>query len=388
MTKGLRRRLLVGVTCFALFSVICAVGFAGLLGHPVQIVVALVVNRMVDAYFWALERKNHFGLFATTLTIIGGSYGLYNILTRWNTTRRLLFRSYLEAEKKNIDNRKAKVSTHLQVANKRVTRFEASDVNSWIEEAIKEFDSGKLNEAKSTLKRLNEKLEERIEFAAQQERVAKKQQAAIHLFLGSIEAAQFKSDAALAEFQEVRNLTNDEDTDALKYIAQQKIARSEREPENGVGGVLAQDALAAAIRMREVGGKLNDRRIQAEALLLQARANLRLKNGRQAARDRANEGIAEMERVAREAATTSEENRSRDDSLNGQLQELLGDAQVLLNAWLLADSAYSAAIARFTTDAERSEILARKKNAAALRRSDEALRPWPHPNESKLERSH
>ncbi len=389
VTKGLRRRVLVGVAVFALFAIICAVAFAGLLGQPAQIAVAFIVDRMFDVYFWVLERQNHFALLATALAIIGGSWGLYNILTAWNTTRRRIFKSYLEAEEQNIRTRKTLVSRHLQLATKRGSKFEASNVNSWIDTAISEFDRGKLADAKSTLNRLKEKLGERIEFAAAQELIARKQQAAIHLFLGSIEAAQFNSDAAVAEFQKARNLSNDEDTDALKYIAEQKIAKSEREPENGVGGIAAQEALLAANMMREVGRRANDGRIQAEALLLQGRANLRLKNGRTAARDRANEGIAEMERVVRGTVGNSEENLQRDDGLNGQLRELLGDAQFLLNAWHQADAAYSGAISFFQNfDAKRTEIVTRKKNAVPQRRNDEALRPWPHPNGELKRTSH
>src|SRR5262249_5554330 len=154
-------------------------------------------------------------------------------------------------------------------------RYEAFDVHAWINDAIGEFDRGNLDEARSRLDTLNSKLDDRIEFASEQQRVAKIQQASIHLFLGSIKAAEFKPDDAVKEFAKALMLTNDEDADAFKYIAEQKIAMSEREPENGVGSVHAEEGLDAAVGMMKVGGKLGDKRIEAEALLLQGRANLR-----------------------------------------------------------------------------------------------------------------
>jgi hypothetical protein len=58
------------------------------------------------------------------------------------------------------------------------------------------------------------------------------------------------------EFRKTLKLSNDEDADAFKYIAEQKIALSEREPENGIGSVHAKEGLNAALGMVKVGEKL------------------------------------------------------------------------------------------------------------------------------------
>jgi len=387
MTKSVRRRLAIGICVFATFIALGIASHFGAFGPAVEQVVANVVDAFAVGYFWLLERQNHFALLGTVFAIIVGSYGTYRILINWNAVRRVLFRRYLEDEEKGISSRKIGVSRHFQVAKKQTAKFNTTDVHSWIDDAIRDFDDGKLGDAKVTLAELNGKLQERIDFAASQERIAKRQQAAVHLFLGSIDAAQFKPDNAVAEFRKALTLTRDQDADALKYIAEQRLAVAEREQQNGVASVHAQEALTAALQMKAVGDSLQDKRIQAEALLLQGRASLR-KNSRQAGRDSATDGIRAMDDVARNATPNNDGTIHRDDSLNGQLNELLGDAQVLLGAKLLGDAAYAKAIACFQKfDGERKAIVEKKRARAALNETEEALRPWPHPNGERLEKT-
>jgi hypothetical protein len=72
-----------------------------------------------------------------------------------------------------------------------------------------------------------------------------------------------------------------------------------------------------------------------------------------AGKDRANDGIKKMADVARDAVPNDDGNPHRDDGLNGQLQELLGDAQVLLGGWNIAVDAYVDA-KRFSRNLMRS----------------------------------
>jgi hypothetical protein len=388
MTKRVRRRLAVPITVVVLVTAIGIAAGVGLFGQLVQDALRAVLDWSGGIYFWVLERQNHLALLVTVLGLFGGSYTAYKILINWNTVRRALFNKYLEDEEKGINKRKTPVSRHLQVANKQTTRFEAFDVNRWINDAISEFDLGNVDQARQTLERLNVKLKDRAEFAADQERIAKKQQASVHLFLGSIKAAQFKADEAITEFQNTLQLMGNEDADAFKYIAVQKIAMSEREPENGIAGVHAQEGLDAALSLKVVGKKLQDKRIEAEALLLEGRANLR-RNGKVAGKERADEGIAKMDEVARSAIPNKDGDVHRDDRLRGQLHELLGDAQTLLLAWNKADTAYTAAKACFTRfDQVRFDMVERKRLAAVRHQTEEALKPWPHPNGELRETVH
>lgn len=384
MTKSVRRQILLAVILVAFLVIGVVAAYLGVLGPTLENAASHIVRRSAEVYLWALERQNHFALLATVLAIIVGSYGTYKILINWNAVRRQLFKSYLEDEEQGIHKRKTGVSKHFQVAKKQRSRFNTSDINRWINDAITEFDEGKLDDARSTLNQLNGKLQDRIDFAAGQVRIAKKQQAAIHLFLGSIEAARFKSDRAVAEFQKTLALTEDQDADAWKYIAEQKLASSELESRDGVGNVHAQQALDAAQRMKTIGDVLQDKRIQSEAFLLQGRANLR-DNSRTAGKDRANDGIREMEEVARRAIPNDDGNPHRDDSLNGQLRELLGDAHVLLENWTQADLAYAGSISFFQKyDSERAGLVKIKRARASQHEKDEASRPWPHPNGKEL----
>jgi len=380
MTKRVRRRMVVAITVVVLVAAIGIAAGMGLFGQLAQDTVMVMLDWGERAYFWVLARQNHLALLVTVLGLFGGSYTAYKILINWNTVRRKLFQKYLEDEETGISKRKTPVSRHLQVANRRTSRFEAFDVNRWINDAISEFNRGNLDEARQMLERLNVKLEDRAQFAADQERIAKKQQASIHLFLGSIKAAQFKADDAIQEFQKTLKLMSNEDADAFKYMAEQKIAMSEREPENGIGGVHAQEGLDAAAGMKAIAQKSKDKRIEAEALLLEGRASLR-RNGKVASKDRAEEGIARMEEVARSATKNDDGDAHRDDRLRGQLHELLGDAQTLLQAWNKADSAYTEAKVYFKKfNQVRFDIVERKRLAAVKHLTEEALKPWPHPN--------
>ena len=88
-----------------------------------------------------------------------------------------------------------------------------------------------------------------------------------------------------------------------------------------------------------------------------------------------------MEEVARSATKNDDGDAHRDDRLRGQLHELLGDAQTLLQAWNKADSAYTEAKVYFKKfNQVRFDIVERKRLAAVKHLTEEALKPWPHPN--------
>jgi hypothetical protein len=178
MAKSVRRRILLGVLSLVLLTVLSIAAVTGVLGPPAQSGAKHLTAWASEIYFWVLDRQSHFALLGTVLAIIVGSYGTYKILINWNAVRRQLFKSYLEDEEKGIASRKTAVSQHLQTAIRQSQRFNTIDVNHWINEAVTEFDGGKLDNAKATLKQLNNKLQERIDFAANQARIAQKQQAA------------------------------------------------------------------------------------------------------------------------------------------------------------------------------------------------------------------
>ena len=138
--------------------------------------------------------------------------------------------------------------------------------------------------------------------------------------------------------------------------------------------VPAQVAYAEAAKLEAIGA-LKNAQVEALALLLKGRAGVKLPNGRMAAKENARFGISKLGSI-------------RDDSLNGQLGELLGDVCVLLGHWQEAPDAYREAIPFFRKcDAERKVIVEKKVAKAIARQADAASWPWPHPNGRTLEKT-
>jgi hypothetical protein len=323
------------------------------------------IAKVVAAYFWVLGQYPHFALLATLLTIVGGIYTVYRIRLGWDSTRRQLFTDYFRKEETKIHQRKGPVSRRLQDAGRIESDFENLDVHAVIDKAIGKFDKGKLDDAENLLRDLNSRLSQRITFADRQKRLAEQQTAAIHLFLGSIAASRTNANAAIDEFQKTLDFDG-MDTDALKYVAEQKLVLGDKEKRPDLIAIHAEAALEAATRLLEAAG--GDRTLQAEAILLQGRANSKIPNSKTDAKGLAQDGV--------DITLTL-----RDPHLNAQMHELLGDVRLSLGHWLEAESAYKKSYEDFRNakDEDRAAIVDRKLAKARAKEKDAAHWPWPFP---------
>mgnify|MGYP001166116949 CR=1 FL=1 len=307
-----------------------------------------VVEHGQALYDSALASQNHLALLATVLSILGGVYTLYKVMTGWDAIRRRMFTAYLNSEEKRIIESKGALSLRLQRnpgAEDHITSF---DVNKHLMQAIRAYDKGSVPKAEAQLKALQSRIEHRQSFSRRQAEVAKTQISAIHLFLGSIEAAKGKHREAIAEFKEAIRL-NDEDADAIMYVCEQHLRLALTEPitrkqhlDDAISAASQLSALAAKKQSDE--GKL----LTASAARLSARAQL----GHGAtgkAGELADEGL--------KAADWPD----RHHRLVADLHDLQARAALLRGNWHVAATSFGNAIARYEKAGERAKAESSKK---------------------------
>ena len=203
-------------------------------------------------------------LVAALLAMLVSLWGLYNFWNHFDFRRRKLLANFLADEEKKILEAKKGLAKRFSQRVKRGDVSEPLDLHSALEDAVELFDSGKVAKAERELKRLQDLLSERQSIAETQSVVAKKQSAAIHLFLGSIAASQGATTDAKTQFQLALE-KNADDLDAYKYLIEQHLILSEKDP-------MSKDAhlSRAEIQVQEfLARAAKDDEYKAEALRLQ-----------------------------------------------------------------------------------------------------------------------
>lgn len=291
-------------------------------------------------------------LLATICALVTAAWGAYRAWMNWGRTIRRLFTKFLQSEEKYVAEQKTTVSLELQQRPDSQGIVEAIDFHKEIKRALSLSKNGKLAKAEGVLGSLRTKLIEREELAQRQVDVARRQISAVHLFLGSTAAARQKPRDAIAEFRKVLDpKMSPRDTDALKYVSEQYLALCVVEPNSR--DTHAQDALDAAKQMHEFASdeKNPEKRdyIEAEALLLQGRAQLNL----------GKKGLA-RERLAAGIDKANWENKHH--VLVAQLQEFHGDA-CDSSARKIADTSYRISSERYSkaNDQERARAVEEKR---------------------------
>jgi tetratricopeptide (TPR) repeat protein len=206
------------------------------------------LEQISDYYYWAVQHENHFAFFAAVFGIIGGATALYRLWVGWERTRRKLFTSYLNAQENRILECKKQVADKLSAARVGVDVTSDIDVHSDIDAALRLAERGKHTEAELRLRTLQSKVDQRLEFAEKQAKIARLQIAAIHLFLGSLRAASKEPEAAIEEFKKVLN-KSPQDTDAFQYLGEQHLILAESGNDNKTGH--ADEALSAGEKLEQ-----------------------------------------------------------------------------------------------------------------------------------------
>ena len=292
------------------------------------------LDRINEFYFWAVDHQNHFAFFAAVFGIVGGAVAVYRIWLHWDRTRRKLFTAYLNEQENKILERKGSIASRLQSPSRSVTGIADLNVHADIDRALKLFDKGKLPEAELMLRNLHSKVDQRHDFAKRQAQVARTQISAVHLFLGSIMAAQHQPGDAI---EELKKCLEDapHDADALKYLGEQYLVLAGDEPENAEGH--GENALQTGERLERVAERHSSdekKLIQAEGLRLQGRAYAALGNG-----GNANEALQTAAEIADWA--------NNHEVPVAEINDLLGDVALSLENWIIAEDAFGVSTTRF-----------------------------------------
>ena len=325
-----------------------------------------IIESIDQFYFWAVDHQNHFAFFAAVFGIIGGAAAVYRIWMHWDRTRRRLFTAYLNEQENRILECKGSVASRLQSPSRSVNKVGDLNVHADIDRALKLFDKGKLPEAELVLRGLHSKVDQRHDFAKRQAQVARMQISAVHLFLGSIKAAQHKPGGAIEELKKCLEGAP-HDSDALKYLGEQYLVLAADEPENADGH--ADDALQAGQRLERVADRHSGdekKEVHVEGLRLQARAYVALGRGGNAHKA--------LQTAAEIADWTNDH-----DVLIAEINDLLGDVALSLRNWNIAEDAFGVSATRFQAagDVERATLAKRKRQRAMLRGAPD---PTPLPN--------
>ena len=299
-----------------------------------------------------------FQFIAAVLAIIASGWALYNLWNHLNLRRRRLLRDYLTDEQKKILEQKTGVSARFQNRVLNTEKPEILDIHARINRALRLFDSGNVKSADKVLKELMQSLKERKELADQQSQVAHLETGAIHLFLGSIAASQDKMWDAIKEFKAALEV-NEKDLDALKYLGEQHLRLSEKEPQSRESHLIAaRDRFKA---LQKYAGEANYQQRESDAFLLLGRAHVGLEE-------------PDLARIALDSGATIAD-RIHDHHLLSAIKELSGDVALSREPkhWNVAIDALEVSHSSYLLigDHERAATVAKKLDRARKRGAEE-----------------